>query len=108
MTQPKTAELAQLEIAFDKLAGEWIKDTAHHSNPAIIARHPAYRQIVAMGEESLPFIFREIRWKRNRPHWFQALHDITGVFPAPEEVWGNVEAVAAAWLNWGREQGHCS
>ena len=108
MTQPKTAEWSQLETAFDKLAGEWIKDTAHHSNPAIIVRHPSYREIIAMGEESLPFIFREIRRKRNRPHWFQALYAITGASPAPEAIWGKVDEVAAAWLNWGREQGYDS
>ena len=96
----------QLEVSFNKLADQWIAETAFHSNPSIIAKHPAYSQIVAIGEQAIPFILEEISQKRNRPYWFQILNDITGMTPAPEETWGKVEEVAAAWLEWGREQGH--
>ena len=94
------------ERTFSDLAELWIQETAIHSNPAIIERHPAYAQLVAMKYDAIPLILKEISQKRNRPHWFQALHDITGMTPAPENTWGNVERVAAAWLEWGREQGH--
>ncbi len=105
--QPKTTETTELEAAFSKLAEQWTKETALHSNPAIITRHPAYPQIIAMGEKALPFIFREMEQKRNRPHWFLVLHDITGTTPAPREIWGKAEEIASAWRQWGREQGHC-
>ena len=107
MTQPKATETAEPEARFNELAGQWLKDAAFHSNPAIIARHPAYREIIAMGKQAIPFILEEMAQKRSRPHWFQALHDITGMTPAPEEVRGKVEEVAAAWLKWGQEQGYC-
>ena len=96
------------ERIFIELAQKWLADTATHSNPTIISRHPAYPQIVALGNDAIPLILKEISQKRNRPHWFQALHDITGETPAPEETWGKVDEVTAAWLNWGRGQGHLS
>ena len=94
------------EAYFQSLAKQWLAETAMHSNPAIIARHPTYPQIVGLGEHAVPFILAEISEARNRPHWFQALHDILGTTPAPEDSWGNVEAVAAAWLEWGKKEGH--
>ena len=95
-----------LQVKFKELANKWLAETAMHSNPAIIAKHPAYPQIVGLGEQAIPLILAEISEARNRPHWFQALYDITGVTPLPEETWGNVEAVAAAWLEWGKKEGH--
>ena len=105
--QPKTTKTEELEATFNELAEQWLKATAHHSNPAIIARHPAYREIIAMGQQAVPFILEEMTQKRFRPHWFHALHDITGITPAPKEIWGKVDEVAAAWLKWGQEQGYC-
>ena len=104
--QPKTRKTEELEATFNILADKWLAETAIHSNPAIIARHPAYTQIVAMKEDAIPLIFKEISRPGNRPQWFQALHDIIGMTPAPEDSWGNVEKVAAAWLEWGREKGY--
>ena len=95
-----------LQATFNELASTWLAETAIHSNPSIIAKHPSYPQIVGLGERAIPFILAEISEARNRPHWFQALYDITGVTPAPEDSWGNVEAVATAWLEWGKKEGH--
>ena len=92
-----------MEATFNKLASDWLAATAIHSNPAIIARHPAYSQIVEMKEAAIPLILNEISQKRNRPHWFQVLNEIIGMTPAPEDTWGKVEQVAAAWLEWGRK-----
>ena len=69
----------------------------------VAARQPAYSQIVEMKEAAIPLILNEISQKRNRPHWFQALNDIAGMTPAPEGSWGQVDEVAAAWLEWGRK-----
>ena len=92
-----------MEATFNKLASDWLAATAIHSNPAIIARHPAYAQIVAMGEQAIPWVLKEVVHERNRPHWFQVLNEIIGMTPAPEDTWGKVEQVAATWLEWGRE-----
>jgi hypothetical protein len=52
---------------------------------------------------AVPLILAELR--RETDHWFWALEAITGENPVPNEVAGDVEATAAAWLRWGREKG---
>ena len=106
--QPKTKKTEELESSFEELAEQWLTETAVHSNPAIITRHPAYSRIIGLGEQAIPLILAEVSEARNRPHWFLVLSDITGMNPAPEESWGKVGEVAAAWLEWGKEQGYFS
>lgn len=42
--------------------------------------HPAYQQIIGMGEKALPLILRDLR-DRPTGHWFWALNAITGEEP---------------------------
>ena len=105
--QPKATGTTELEATFHKLAGQWLRETAYHSNSASIISHPAYQRIVELGETALPLIFREIEQKRMmRVHWMHALRDIAGATPVPKELWGKVDKMAAIWLQWGREQGY--
>ena len=64
--------------------------------------HPAYRNIVAMGEAAVPLILAEL--EREPDHWFFALHEIiTGASPVPEESRGKLHEMAKAWIDWGRK-----
>ena len=112
MTQPKTAELAQLETAFDKLAKQWIKETGFHSNSYFIVTHPLCGQIVAMGESILPLIFARVGQDSTAVHWHYVLNAITGEDPTPTPrpiaagfVGLDIRAMHRAWLQWGREHG---
>ena len=69
-----------------------------------MAEHPAYQQIIAMGLEVVPLLFREL--EREPDHWFRALHVLTGADPVPPESRGKIREMAAAWLRWGRDQGY--
>ena len=109
--RPKTQKTQELESAFNELAREWHKGTDLHSNDYFIANHPAYMQIIEMGEAALPLIFREM--ETNGGHWFWALRVITGANPepVPEKLsagWValDIRAIRKAWLDWGREQGY--
>ncbi|MEX2561314.1 MAG: hypothetical protein WD403_15430 [Pirellulales bacterium] len=43
----------------------------------------------------------------NEPdYWFWALEAITGENPVPDELRGNLEEMAVAWLEWGRVHGY--
>lgn len=87
---------------FKTLTLTWKIDTRNESNPSIIAQHPAYRQIIGMGQEALPYIFTEMQ---HRPaHWFVALQSITGVNPIKPEHRGNIEAMTEDWLKWNERQ----
>ncbi len=101
--QPKTQKTEELEAAFNKLADQWDKETGFISNGSMF-EHPAYRQIISMGEEVVPLILR--RMEQTEGHWFVALRIIIGADPVPRELWGKVREIQKIWLQWGREQGY--
>jgi hypothetical protein len=66
--------------------------------------HPAYQQIIGMGEEAIPFILQELQKKT--AHWFWALKSITGEDPVPSNQRGRMDQMRDAWLRWGNKQGY--
>ncbi|HVS40256.1 MAG TPA: hypothetical protein VMS17_32155 [Gemmataceae bacterium] len=101
---PVTAPPASgLPERFRELARRWKQDTAHLSSTARMARHPAYREIVAMGPAVVPLLLAEL--KRNPDFWFAALRDITGENPVPPASAGKIKEMARAWVEWGRMRG---
>ena len=96
-------EAATLDKRFTDLAAQWKRERGPHSSSARLAEHPAYQQIIDLGPEVVPLLLRELDHQPD--HWFRALQALTGVNPVPAESRGNLKAMAAAWLAWGREQG---
>ncbi len=89
-------------IHFAELAARWRDDTEFLSSPPAMAKHPAYREIIAMGEPAIRLILAELE---ARPaFWFEALRSLTGEDPVPPEARGDVGAMAGAWLEWGRRE----
>ena len=99
--KPQTA--VSLQETFDALAAQWERETAHHSSLDIIEAHPAYQEIIGMGEAAVPLILREL--ERTPAWWFMALEQITGESPVQEKDWGKLQAITDAWLEWGRRKG---
>ena len=89
-----------IEADFQRLAAEWKQETAHLSSPVIIAEHRAYQAIIAMGKDAIPFILRDL--EESPSQWFWALKSIVGESPVRPEHRGDLDAMAAAWLDWGR------
>ena len=99
-----TAPEDNFEVTFRALTEWWREETGLLSSPSRKAAHPAYQQIIEMGEKAVPFILREMQ---DHPgHWSMALQAITGENPVPKEAAGHVIEVANAWLKWGRKKGH--
>ena len=94
------AKEAQAE--FERLAAEWKQETAHLSSMSMIAEHGAYREIIRMGKEAIPLILQDL--EESRAQWVSALRSITGESPVAPEDRGDVEAMTAAWLDWGRNR----
>lgn len=89
---------------FLRLAAEWKSATAGLASPRAIAEHPAYRQIIALGQPALPLIFRDLQ--DNGGWWYPALRTLTGANPVPEYARGKPPLNDEAWLRWGRENGY--
>ena len=104
--QPKTTETAELEATFAELVKQLNRETGFDSVGKRTVEHPAYRQIIDMGESALPLIFRQIESDDIGPHWFEALKAITGANPVPRNLWGKIRAMEGVWLEWGRERGY--
>ena len=89
---------------FATLAARRHQETVALSSVSQMAMHPAYQEVIGMGQTAVPLILRELQ---NKPdHWFWALQAITGADPIVPEERGKVRAMAAAWIQWGKEHGH--
>ena len=94
----------KLQARFHRLAAQWRDECQLLSSTTAKAMHPAYQQIIGLGPEALPLIFKELSEKPG--HWFWALKSITGENPVSPADVGNVRRMTEAWLNWGREHGY--
>ncbi len=93
-----------MEKKFKYHARHWKEDTMFMSSIHAMMENRHHAAIVAMGEEVLPLLFKEL--EENKDHWFMALHEITGVNPVPAEFAGHVATMREHWLKWGRENGY--
>jgi hypothetical protein len=92
------------EVKFLNLKTEWEEDTGMLSSDSEIALHPAYQQIIGMGQGAIPLILNEMKKKRGQ--WFWALKSITGEDPVPLEIRGNIKKMTGVWIKWGEEKGY--
>ena len=91
--------------AFLIFAERWRKETAVLSSVARITAHPAYQQIIRLGEVSIPLILDDLA--ENGPdHWFSALAKVTGENPITAPMAGDLKRMTEAWLAWGNEKGY--
>lgn len=90
-------------VEFIRLAQQWRQDTAQTSSLEQKFEHPAYREIISMGEDVVPFILRDMRLRPD--YWFEALTAITGDDPIEPASYGRLDEMVASWLRWA-EQHH--
>jgi hypothetical protein len=103
-TEPATENPLDLAKRFAALATTWREDTKFSSRMGRDAQHPAYQEIIAMGQKAVPLLLADL--EKNPDHWFIALHRITGANPVPKEHAGKLNEMAAAWIAWGRANGY--
>lgn len=99
-------KVTPLEEEFAHLARRWKKETAHLASAVRMAEHPAYREIIAMGDAAVPLLLREL--ERRPDHWFIALRRITGADPVSQSARGDVRKMADAWIAWGKSRATAS
>jgi hypothetical protein len=96
----QTLDPAALAARFRSLVEQWKADTAYLSSTTALSAHAAYQAIIALGRPAV-LILRDL--EHEPAHWFEALRAITGEDPVPRADWGNIPAMRAAWLSWGRK-----
>jgi hypothetical protein len=90
---------------FQELATQWIAAARYRSNMQALLNHPVYQELVALGEPAVPLILAELE-RETSVAWFTVLDRITGENPVPPALAGRVDAMARAWLDWGRQRGY--
>ena len=93
-----------MDERFQQLVSRWSEDTSFMSSMSDMVAHPAYLEIIEMGERAVPLLLLEL--KNRSGHWFSALSTITGENPIPAESRGRFEEMSEAWLDWGRRNGY--
>jgi hypothetical protein len=92
------------EKKFLQLRDEWKSKRGHESSTQKVLLLPPYQKIIGMGREAIPFLLREL--ESNVDNWFWALMMITDDNPVTEDMRGDGEAMARAWIRWGKEHGY--
>jgi len=101
----KNAELDSVVVEkFYTLAEQWQSEVAGMSSTNRMSQHPAYQEIINMGNQIIPLLLSEL--KKNPLYWLAALSAITGENPVKAEQRGRVKQMASAWIEWGKNQGY--
>jgi len=95
--------MESVEARFRRLEAEWNADTEYLSNVTKIVGHPAFRAIIALGNEVVPFMLRDM--ESGPSLWVWALPKITGANPVSPKDAGNIGKMTEAWLEWARAKG---
>lgn len=83
---------------FAAALARWQDDISFDSFPADMKEHESFSEIIEQGYEVVPLIAAQLR--REPSFLFLALEAIFGEDPVPEDAYGNVRTVSAAWLEW--------
>jgi len=91
----------QLSKKFDLYSGIWKTETMFSSNSSEITNNSAYRSIIGLGKDIIPFIIQDLKQSEN--HWFYALELLTGENPIKNEHRGIINLMKSDWLNWAEK-----
>jgi hypothetical protein len=84
---------------------QWHEATRFRANTRALLTHPVYSELLALGEPITPLILEELE-RESDVSWFCVLAAITGENPVPSAIAGQVDEMARAWLDWGRQRGY--
>ena len=93
-----------VEERFRRLEALWMAEVGHLSSPTVLCSHPAFQEIIGLGEAVVLLMLRDLE---ERPRlWVWALPQITGENPVPASDRENFRKMSEAWLRWGKENGY--
>ena len=87
-------------------AKQLLDDAAAVSAPRRLMRHPAYLEILSMGEAAVPLLLQRLETQRGRPIWLSLLGLITVAPPGLGTE--TIDDAAEAWIRWGKRSGQMS
>jgi hypothetical protein len=100
---PRIPPADTVEQMLRRLEAQWQADTQFFSDARRIINHPAFQQIIGLGNEVVPFLLHDLQVRPSL--WVWALPEITGENPILPTDAGNVRKMSDAWVQWGRARG---
>lgn len=104
MAENKQLALETIEQRFRRLEALWEAETLVLSDAQRIFEHPAFQEIIRMGEAVVPLMLWDLEQKPRL--WVWALPRITGANPVAPSDGGNIRKMTEAWLRWGHNKGY--
>jgi hypothetical protein len=102
----QTSETPRAETVaerFRRLEATWTAEVGHFSSPDVLRSHPAFQEIIGLGEAVVSLMLHDLE---ERPRlWVWALPEITETNPVPPADRGKIRQMTEAWLRWGKENG---
>lgn len=89
---------------FLKLKDKWKSETLYYSSSSHIFNNSAYKEIIALGSKSIPWIIREL--KKTNDHWFFALKKISGENPVNPNHYGLITKMKEDWIEWAQKNNY--
>lgn len=88
---------------FKQLVDQWHEERGATSSITEMVLCPAYQSIIGMGPRAVPLILSQLESEGDDPdHWFWALQVLTLDNPVSDDDEGDLQAMALAWIRWGR------
>lgn len=101
-------QVDSVQERFRKLAKQWKAETGLLSNIWTKSMHPAYQQIIGLGKAAIPLMLEDFQAGKYYD-WFWALSAVSGgENPVHSDMRGDVQAMAEAWVEWGKTKHYLS
>jgi hypothetical protein len=88
--------------SFDVLADELVDATSGYSSTRRAMAHPAFTEILALGDDAIPFLLERLEDPGNRPLWLRLLGSLTAYEPGAGAQ--TIPESAEIWQRWGRRR----
>lgn len=89
---------------FLQLKDKWKSETLYYSSSSLIFNNSAYKEIIALGSKTIPWIIREL--KKTNDHWFYALKKISGENPINPDNYGIITKMKEDWIKWAQKNNY--
>jgi hypothetical protein len=90
------------KLLFVELADELAAAARGLSSTKRAARHPAYGEILAMGDAAIPWLIERLEKPGDRPLWLRLLGSLTPFEPGAGRE--TISDAALAWVEWGKSR----
>lgn len=94
---------SETEDAFALLADDLEAAMLVAGSTRRLAQHPAYTEVLAMGDKAIPLLLARLAYPGARPLWLRLLGSLTAYEPGAGKR--TVHEAAAAWVKWGKLRG---